>query len=267
MEKMNYVSTSKLRNILAESLKDNRVKIKDRTKEVFFEAFSKHLVLTEGVKENLSKLVDSVMFFFKNVKANNERVDVLINIAKKVYGGGLNFSNLPAFNSALSMLVKKNIQGDRLKEFMKLWMEYLLIDYKGISPLLTFGKELNGLELFLNGLRSNKTLQGINENVDQILSEHGLIYVLKKLSNELIDEAEKLHLATPAESPVNPKLNTSGLIKDVRFPSKLNKGLDVPDHTIDLQSYRERLMSPIKDNKNRALSYEAVFSSFLTILG
>lgn len=265
MEKVKYLSTAKLQTILLESLVNNRHKPVNKVKKAVFEAISKSIVLTEGVKENLDKLVDDVMFFFKNVQMNNERIDGLINLGRTLYKNGFDIKEIPSLNKTLHAFVtSKSLSGDRLKEFLKTWLNYLIIDYKGTSPLMTFGAEVSKLEIFLKGMENNKTLQGANNNVSTIISEYGLIYVLKKLIDRLNDEAETLHLKDEPHGEMK-KTNTNGLVQHDRFAPQLKKDLSHNDHTIDFHDYRERLVPPNSSKRTKA-TLESVVTAFLLCL-
>jgi hypothetical protein len=191
MNKVKYYSTAKLSNALMESLSGTRFKRKDKFKASLLESVSKKVVLTEALVDKLNGIVDELMKFFKNSAENNKRIDYLVNLLKK--GKELDiFREIPALRSALYAVGDKPIDGDRLKTFLKLWLEYITIQYQGRNPFIMFNVEVKKLEDLLKGNIGNESLQGPNRNIDQLLSEHGLISTLKKLSLYINEEVGKM---------------------------------------------------------------------------
>lgn len=202
MNKVKYYSTAKLSNALMESLSGTRFKRKDKFKASLLESVSKKVVLTETIADELNKVIDEFMIFFKNSSENNKRVDYLINLLNKAKELNI-FSETPALRNALYAVdYKTNIEkGDRLKRFLKLWFEYITSQYQGRNPFVMFNVEVKKLEDLLKGNIGNESLQGPNRNIDQLLSEHGLISTLKKLSLFLNEEVGKMSF--DKESPTN----------------------------------------------------------------
>jgi len=198
---MKYYSKSKFDKLLFES-SNHRVGTPppmDKYKKVFFEAISSEYVLTEGIKEKLNSMIDEVMFFFKNSAANNLRISDLLAIQNKTKALGGLVSNAPALEKAINLLSKEVVGGDRLKSLVKYWFQYILQDYKEISPVVAYNKELNALRTSLEAIKDHNTLQGQSKHVDQLLGPEGLIPVLKKISEKLVYGAEEL--GTPEKEP------------------------------------------------------------------
>lgn len=267
MNSVKYINLNKAKVTLLETLVGTRYKSKNKFKKAFFESIEKGFILTEGIKENLSKLVDDVMFFFKNTAENNKRLDYLINVGKKalsLHG----FTNAPALNRTLHAFIGKEPTGDRLKQFLKLWMNYLVYSYDGKSPIITFNMELGALESALKAFKNNGALQGYNNNIDELLSENGLISILKKLSNRLNDGAEELK--NNAEYRTNNKVEAKPNISDKisikkQGENKLIKLDNNEDLTNLFTSYQEREQFP-KDKRFKTYAYESVYNAFIIAL-
>ena len=273
MNKISYLKLGKIKQTLTESLSTSRKKSDNKVLKVFLESIESKFTLNEGLKENLDSLATDAMQFFKNTVENNKRVDYLLNIYKKVASLG-GFNKMPALNKALEAFIKVNPNEDRLKELLKLWLEYLVTEHKEQSPLLTFNKEISFLSNALHEFKSNQSLQGANNNIDQLLSSDGLIYVLKKLASRLVEEAHRLHNNLDVGSSVDSEVDgdsytdgipTNSIVHD-RFGDRKPKKLpNAPDFTKDLLQYQEKLQ-PKPSIKNRAPAYEAMFNAFLSIL-
>lgn len=231
----------------------------EKYKKVFFESISKTIVLTEGVKEKLNSMLDEVMFFFKNVPANNLRVSDLIKLQKKTLPLGGLTENSPALTKALSLIGKEVQTGDRLKILIRSWFEYILQEYKGISPILAFRKELLELEKTLKNSTTNKGLQGEHSDVDKVLGAEGIVNVLKKVSARLIAGIQDL-----TNDQEDKPQDISGSIEHERFGDR--KPLNIknqPSITNKFDFYQER---GLPTQKSKQLQESVILTSLLAAL-
>ena len=223
-------------------------------KKLFFEAISSNFVLTEGVKETLNSMIDEVMFFFKNTAANNLRVSDLLFIQNKTKALGGLVSDAPALTKALSLLSKEVVSGDRLKTLIRYWFQYILQDYKEISPIIAYNKELNVLRTALEASKEHDTLQGESEYVDHLLGDDGLVPVLKKISEKLIMGADELAEPEGEKETAEDELMNGAITHDRFKPFKSAK--QAPNATGLFHFYQERGVP--KSKIHESIMFEAV---------
>lgn len=273
MSKIKYFSKDRISTTLLESIVNTRYKNPDKLKKFIFEAVGKKITLTEAIKGSLSKMVDDMTFFFRNTVENSKRLDYLLNVGRKILPLG-GFEGAPAINQAIGAILKTPPKGDRLKEFIRLTMGYLVNNYPDKSPILTFGAELSKLRNSIHALKSNKSLQGEAGNIDHILEDGGLLTVLNGMYARLGEEADNLgELDEPTtedngadgDSAFNDPHELGSSIEHDRFGDrKIVRDANAPDHTKDFMQYQERFQPPTK--KNRSAIHESICSAFLAVL-
>lgn len=176
MEKVKYLSTAKIQNILTESLVNNRVKPINKIKKLVFEALNDKFDLDDGDKENVESLIDDIMLVFKNSQDNSNKISKLINLNKK---HNLDLSKAPSLSKTLSMFNSTNSNGDVLREFIKTWLNYLSIDYKGKPVIDSLSKEFDTLYSEVN------SKIGTNNLANGIEIDGGILSSLKTLIDSL----------------------------------------------------------------------------------
>lgn len=183
---MKTYNLDKIQATLLESIVPRTGKsIPTRTRKTFLESVNNKVVLSEGSKEILGKLIDDVMFFFKNPSENNSRVMALLNVYAKTKALGGLTENTPSLTKTIEMFSKGHQSKDRLKDFIRYWLTYILSDYKGFSPFIAFNKEVFQLERALERSKGNQSIEGPNKLVEYLLSNSGIIPFLKKISSSL----------------------------------------------------------------------------------
>lgn len=253
---MKYYSKSALDKILQENT-IHRVGTPlpdQKYKKIFFEAISSNFVLTEGVKEKLNSMIDEVMFFFKNTPANNLRISDLLFIQNKTKALGGLVSDAPALTKAINLLSKEVVSGDRLKTLIKYWFQYILQDYKEISPIIAYNKELNVLRTALESIREHNTLQGENKYVDHLLGPDGLVPVLKKISEKIIMGADELAEPKEEKETAEDELMGGAITHDRFKPFKAAR--EAPNATGLFHFYQERGVP--KSKIHESVMFEAI---------
>lgn len=252
---MKYYSKAKITKTLLENttVRVGKSLPTPNYRKVFLESIDQSISLTESVKEALGGLIDDVMMFFKNPAANNLRVSDLLLLEKKTEALGGLTSDSPALKKALSLIGKEVQSGDRLKTLIKYWFKYILQDYKEISPIVAFNKELNAIEQALEKSRSIKSLQGDSSYVDQTLGKDGIIEVFKKISEKLLSSANSLK--NVEDVPEDELLKS--VIEHDRFKPNLSKNLSNKDDITGLYNfYQERGLPASK--LHEAVLFEAI---------
>jgi hypothetical protein len=255
---MKYYSKAKIDKVLLENatIRIGRPLPEPNYRKLFLESVSTSITLTEGVKEALGSLIDEVMFFFKNPAANNLRVSDLMLLEKKTAALGGLTEEAPALKKALALIGKEVQSGDRLKVLIKYWFKYILQDYKEISPIVAFNKELNSLEKALVNSKSIKALQGDSSYVDQALGNDGIIPVFKKISEKLLSSADSLK----ASEDVPDDELLKSVIEHDRFKPNLSKNLSNKDDVTGMYNfYQERGLPASK--LHEAVLFEAIIKT------
>ena len=205
-------------------------------KKIFLEAINSKIVLNEGTREIMSKLIDDVMAFFKNEAENNSRAMALLKIYNKVKPLGGFGDTLPALNKTLEMFSANPRGNDKLRDLVRYWLTNILSAYNGVSPFIAFGKEIVRLSEFLRKHKGNAGLQGENKLIDYLLSEHGIIPLLTKISAKLEDAVLSI-----SNDKKNSQDDSNGPdLEYDRFPRNLKPNMSSGDITDKYTHYQER---------------------------
>jgi hypothetical protein len=202
-------------------------------KRIFLEAIANKITLTEGTREIMSKLIDEVMTFFKNEAENNSRAMALLKIYNKVKPLGGFGDTLPALNKTLEMFSANPRGNDKLRDLVRYWLTNILTAYDGVSPFIAFGKEIVRLAEFLRKHKGNAGLQGENNLIDYLLSEHGIIPLLTKVASRLEDAVLSMKKDSSEE-------DSSANLEYDRFPRNLKPNMSSGDISDKFTHYQER---------------------------
>lgn len=227
MEKVKYVSLKKINGTLTESLKDSRVKPKNKIKTACFEAVSKRFVLDESINHVLDSTINSVLSTFEDREGNNEKVKALEVLFNKLNPLG-EFDRIPALKKALTSLIgsrEHSASNDELRSLLILWLDYLGASDEKQNPLLKLNREISMLNNTLGTLKGNKFIQGEGRIIDKLLDGNGIIAILNSLSKKLFDHLHgfKSKIAQPVSDRVFGEIEDFNKIIEPETNKVLNK--------------------------------------------